>query len=331
MKIGVLGAGRIGHTHIVNLAGLPEVSEVLVYDPDPAAIERVSHFARSCSTVEELLDGSDGVVVATPTAHHPVGVREVADAGLPCFSEKPVSLDLAATEATLAYVAAAGTELQVGFHRRFDPAFQAMRRAVESGELGELYLVRAACHDFEPPHESYLPTAGSIFCDMHIHDFDAIAWLSGRTPVDVFARGSVLVDEMFARHDDVDTAAAVITLDGGALAILTGTRQNGVGYDHRTEIIGSRNSLSAGLGPQMPLRSADPGVAQPVDPYPNFPVRFHDAYAAEMASFVALVAGEGPNECPGIAAADALRVALAADQSLAKGQLVQISEINSGA
>jgi myo-inositol 2-dehydrogenase/D-chiro-inositol 1-dehydrogenase len=329
MRIGVLGAGRIGTTHINNLAALESVTEVLVFDPDPAAIERVRGTATVCATAEELLSRSDGVVVATPTAHHPTDVRAVADAGLPCCCEKPISLDLAATEATLAYVEAAGTELQVGFHRRFDPGFRAMRQAVETGELGELYLVRAACHDVEPPHESYLPTAGSIFCDMHIHDFDAIAWLSGRSPVDVFARGSVLVDEMFARNDDVDTAAAVVTLEGGAIAILTGTRQNGVGYDHRTEVVGSRDALSAGLGPQMPLRSADPGVTQPVDPYPSFPVRFHDAYAAEMAAFVDLVAGKGPNQCPGAAAADALRLALAADRSLATGLPVRVDEIGS--
>ena len=327
MRIGVLGAGRIGQTHIINLAELPRVTEVLVYEPDSQAVLRVQEIATACSTVEELLERSQGVVVATPTSRHPEDVRSVADAGLPCFSEKPISLDLSATQECLRYVATTGIELQVGFHRRFDPGFVKMRRAVESGDLGELYLIRAACHDYEPPHESYLPTAGSIFCDMHIHDFDAIAWLSGRTPIDVVARGSVLVDEMFARYDDVDTSAAIMTLEGGALAMLTGTRQNGVGYDHRTEVVGSRDALSAGLGPQMPLRSADPGVLQPVDPYPSFPVRFHQAYAAEIAAFVDLVAGEGPNQCPGSAAEDALRVALAADLSLARGSTVRIDEI----
>ena len=327
MRIGVLGAGRIGLTHITNLAELPRVTEVLVYEPDPQAVLRVQEIATVCSSVEELLERSEGVVVATPTARHPEDVGSVADAGLPCFSEKPISLDLSATQECLQYVATTGIELQVGFHRRFDPGFLKMRRAVESGDLGELYLIRAACHDYEPPHESYLPTAGSIFCDMHIHDFDAIAWLSGRTPIDVVARGSVLVDEMFARYEDVDTSAAIMTLEGGALAMLTGTRQNGVGYDHRTEVIGSRDALSAGLGPQMPLRSADPGVLQPVDPYPSFPVRFHQAYAAEIAAFADLVAGEGPNQCPGSAAEDALRVALAADLSLARGSTVRIDEI----
>lgn len=276
---------------------------------------------------DALLDRCDGVVIATPTAHHPDDLRAVADAGLPCLCEKPLSLDLAASEAVLAYADAAGIELQVGFQRRFDPGFVEMKRLIDTGALGRLCLLRAASHDFQPPHESYLPDAGSIFRDMHIHDFDALAWLSGDRPVEVFARGSVLVDEMFARHGDVDTSTAVVTLEGGAMAVLTGTRQNGVGYDHRTEAIGSLDSVSAGLGPHMPLRSADPGGPQPVDPYPTFPIRFHAAYLAEVEAFAALVAGTGPNRSPGRAAVDALRLAVAADRSLATGRPVTVADV----
>jgi myo-inositol 2-dehydrogenase/D-chiro-inositol 1-dehydrogenase len=331
MRIGVLGAGRIGQAHIANLATTAGVDEVLVHDPDIAAVDAVAAHARACATADELVDRSDGVIVATPTADHPDGIRRVAEAGLPCFCEKPISLDLASTEATLAHVEVARTELQVGFQRRFDPGFRELKRLVDSGELGDLYLIRAASHDHEPPHEGYLAKSGSIFRDMLIHDFDALAWLSGRRPIDVYASGSVLVDEMFARHGDIDTTAAVVRLEGGAMAVLTGTRQNGVGYDHRTEIIGSRDSASAGLGPHTPMRSADPGGPQPRDPYPTFPARFHDAYAAEMEAFARLVGGKGENRCPGSAAADALRLAIAADISLAEERPVCIDEVNSEA
>lgn len=326
MRIGVLGAGRIGATHGANLLAVPEVGEVLVHDP---GVEPVGPLAAATwvDSLDELLDRSDGVVVATPTARHPEDVRAVADAGLPCFCEKPISLDLAASEATLAHATAAGIELQVGFQRRFDPGFVAMKAAIDAGAVGTVYHVRAASHDHQPPHEGYLDGAGSVFRDMHIHDFDALAWLTDDTPVEVFARGSVLVDEMFARHDDVDTSVAVVTLAGGAIATLTGTRQNGVGYDHRTEVIGAQDNLSAGFTDRMPLRSADPGGFSPADPYPAFPVRFHDAYVAEMAAFVALVAGTGPNRCPGQAAVDALRLAVAADRSLATGAPVRIADI----
>jgi myo-inositol 2-dehydrogenase/D-chiro-inositol 1-dehydrogenase len=325
VRIGVLGVGRIGRAHAANLTATPGVDEVVVHDPEPTDLP---DGVTLVDDADEVLARSDGVVVATPTSRHPEDVGAVADAGLACFCEKPISLDLATTAATLAHVAAAGTELQVGFQRRFDPGFVEIKRLIDTGALGRLYLIRAASHDHEPPHESYLPTAGSVFRDMLIHDFDALAWLSDDQPVDVHARGSVLVDEMFARHGDVDTCAATVTLATGALAVLTGTRQNGVGYDHRTEVVGSLDAVSAGLGPHMPLRSADPGVPQPVDPHPTFPVRFHDAYAAEMAAFVALVQGTGPNRCPGQAAYDALRLAVAADRSLAEGRSVAVSEVS---
>jgi myo-inositol 2-dehydrogenase / D-chiro-inositol 1-dehydrogenase len=326
VRIAVLGAGRIGRAHIENLAGLDRVEEIVVHDPHRAADLVTSARVAMVDTAEEAIERSDGVVVASPTDHHPDDVRRVAAAGLPCFCEKPLSLDLATSEGVVAQADAAGIELQVGFQRRSDPGFLAMKGAIEQGRVGEVHLVRAASHDHEPPHESYLPGAGSIFRDMLIHDFDAVPWLLDDTPVEVFARGAVLVDEMFAHHGDVDTCAAVVTMAGGTIAVLTGTRQNGVGYDHRTEVIGSKDSLSAGLVDRMPLRSADPGGFQPVDPFPTFPVRFRAAYVAEMAAFVALVAAEGPNRCPGRAAVDALRLAVAADRSLATGQPVRVAD-----
>ena len=327
MRIGVLGAGRIGRAHAANLALVDGVDAVVVHDPDPEALASVPDEVVRAGSTDEVLDRCDGVVVATPTARHPDDVRAVADAGLPCLCEKPLSLDLAASEAVVAHAEAAGIELQVGFQRRFDPGFVEIRRLIETGALGRLYLLRAASHDFQPPHESYLPQAGSIFRDMHIHDSPPSAGGGGGGRGGVFAGGWVRGEEMFARHGDVDTSAAVVTLAGGAMAVLTGTRQNGVGYDHRTEAIGSLDSVSAGLGEHMPLRSSDPGGPQPVDPFPTFPVRFHDAYLAEVAAFAALVAGTGPNRCPGRAAVDALRLALAADRSLASGLPVKVADV----
>ncbi|MGI8793897.1 MAG: Gfo/Idh/MocA family protein [Acidimicrobiales bacterium] len=327
MRIGVLGLGRIGATHARNLLGLASVDAVVGHDPAGAGDELVAAGLRLVASGDELLAGVDGVVICTPTANHPDDVRAAADLGLPIFCEKPISLELATTDATLDHVAAAGVELQVGFQRRFEPGFVEMRRLIESGALGDLYVIRAASHDFEPPHESYLPKAGSIFRDMHIHDFDAIRWLSGREVVDVYARGSVLVDEMFARHNDVDTTAAVLTLEGGALAVLTGARDDALGYDHRTEVFGSKDSVIAGLNAHTPLRSVDADGPAMADPYPSFPVRFGPAYLAEMEAFVAVVAGEGPNRSPGISAREALRLAIAADRSLAEGRAVAVAEI----
>ena len=329
MIIGVLGLGRIGATHAANLARLPGV-DVIVYDPDAVAVERTvaGTSMRSLPDRDAVLGAAEAVVIATPTANHPDDLAAGAAAGLPMLCEKPISLDVASTAAALGVVERAGVDVQVGFMRRFDDGFVEMRRLVESGELGEVYLVRAASHDHVPPHESYLDHAGSVYRDMHIHDFDAVRWLTGREVVEVYTAGSVLVDDMFRRHGDVDMTALVLVLEGGVLASITGARANPLGYDHRTEVIGSRDAVCAGWTERTPLRSADPsGVRGAVDPYRAFPDRFGPAYRAEVEAFVALVRGEGENRSPGHAALDALRVAIAADHSLAEHRPVAISEI----
>ena len=327
--VGVLGLGRIGATHARNLAQLRDV-ELVVHDPDADATRRIvdETGARALPDREAVLGASGAVVVSTPTANHPDDLAAAAAAGLPILCEKPVSLDVASTAAALEVVRQAGVEVQVGFMRRFDAGFVEMRRAVESGDLGDVYLVRAASHDHVPPHESYLDHAGSVYRDMHIHDFDAVRWLTGRAVLEVYAAGSVLVDEMFARHDDVDMTAMVLTLEGGVLASITGARANPLGYDHRTEVIGSHDAMCAGWTERTPLRSADPGgPPSPADPWPAFPDRFGPAYRAEVEAFVALVRGEAANRSPGVAALDALRVAVAADRSLAEHRPVAITEI----
>jgi myo-inositol 2-dehydrogenase/D-chiro-inositol 1-dehydrogenase len=327
--VGVLGVGRIGATHAENLARLPGV-DVAVYDPDPAAVRRTvaATSARALPDRDAVLGEVDALVIATPTASHPDDLTASAAAGVPVLCEKPISLDVTSTAEALAVVERAGIELQVGFMRRFDAGFVEMRSLVESGDLGDVYLVRAASHDHVPPREAYLDQSGSVYRDMHIHDFDAVRWLTGRAVVEVFAAGSVLVDEMFRRHGDVDTTALVLVLEGGALASITGARANPLGYDHRTEVIGSRDAVCAGWTERTPLRSTDPGGASgPVDPYPAFPDRFGPAYRAEVAAFVALCHGDGENRSPGHCALEALRVAVAADRSLAEHRPVAISEI----
>ena len=330
MIVGVLGLGRIGATHAANLTRVSGV-EVVVYDPDVAAVERTvaTTAARSLPDRDAVLGEADALVIATPTASHFDDLAAGVAAAVPMLCEKPISLDVGSTAAALQVVEAAGVELQVGFMRRFDPGFVEIRRLVESGDLGEVYLVRAASHDHVPPHESYLDQSGSVYRDMHIHDFDAIRWLTGRSVVEVFAAGSVLVDEMFRRHGDVDMTALVLTLEGGVLASITGARANPLGYDHRTEVIGSRDSVCAGWTERTPLRSADPdGARGPVDAYPAFPDRFGEAYRAEVEAFVGLCRGDGENRSPGSNALEALRVAVAADRSLAEHRPVAMSEVS---
>ncbi|MFL6073424.1 MAG: Gfo/Idh/MocA family oxidoreductase [Mycobacteriales bacterium] len=336
MRVGVIGAGRIGGLHAATLASLPSgpagdrVAEVWIHDVDPARSAAVAarSGARPVATLAELWAGVDAVVVATSTSTHPDLVIEAARAGLPVFCEKPISLDLAETDRVLAEVDKAGVPLMIGFQRRFDPGYVRVRELAASGALGTLYLARSVAHDAVPPPTEYLPTSGGIFTDLHIHEFDAVAWVTGQRVVEVYADGAVLVDEAFAAAGDVDTTALVMRLSGGALALSGGGRHDPRGYDHRMELLGSRDSVATGYD-RVPLRFLDPaGPATPDDPWPGFLERFNDAYRAELAAFADLAAGGGDNPCPGEAARTALVVALAATRSRREHRPVPVEEID---
>lgn len=303
MKIGVIGIGRIGGMHARNLRITSGVGTVLLHDLVPGAAARAA--AELGGEVEvrhdldTMLEECDGVVVATNSSSHPAVVRRAVESRTPVLCEKPIASDLAAMRALVTFVEAAGETVVVGFQRRFDPALAALKHRIDAGELGDLYVIRATGYDAKPPDPSYVPTSGGIFRDLMIHDLDAVPWLVGRRVVSVSAHGSVLVDDMFAKADDVDVAAVTLTFEGGALAQLVATRHDPLGYDHRIEVLGSRDSVAVGLGSGAPLALIDENErTAPLDPFPGFPERFAPAYRAEMAAFTKIITGERANPSP---------------------------------
>jgi myo-inositol 2-dehydrogenase / D-chiro-inositol 1-dehydrogenase len=330
MRIGLIGAGRIGAFHAETLAGLPEVDGVTLTDPDQARAQSVAEKvgARLVPDVPALLAaGIDAVVIAAPTSTHAELVRTAARAGLPVFCEKPIAPDVAGTRAVLADVVSAGTQLQVGFQRRFDAGYRTVRTAVQSGRLGWLHTLRACTADPAPPHAGYIPTSGGIFRDCSVHDFDIVRWITGREVTEVYATGGNRGEAFFAEAGDVDTGVAVLTLDDGALAVCTATRYNGAGDDVRLEACGSAGTLVAGLDDNVPMVSAE-GVAWPAGrPYGGFMERFRAAYVAELTAFCDVVAGRAATPCSGEDALEALLVAEAADRSRREHRPVSIEEV----
>ena len=317
LRIGVVGVGRIGALHAETLSRLAGVSVVLA-DADPIRAGEVaaSLGATAAATPEDMLDeGVDAVVIATSTQGHVSLLGLAASAGVPAFCEKPVALELAALDAIIDVVTAAGITVQVGFQRRFDPGYRAARDAVISGELGGLLLVRAATHDPAPPAEAYIATSGGIFRDLSIHDFDAIRYVTGEEILDVYADGAVRETDWFARYDDVDVAAAVLRLSGGGLGIVSGARHDPLGYDVRLELFGAGDSIVVGVDARSPIRSVEPGVTHPGVGYKNFVERFEQAYREELVVFVEIVRSGGESPCSLEDARAALSVALAADRA----------------
>lgn len=332
MRIGLLGAGRIGALHAETLAGLPGVTGVVIADADHARARLVADKigADAADDVAGLLaSGVDAVAISAPTGAHAELIGQVAGAGLPVFCEKPVAADVAGTLAVLAAVRAAGVPLQVGFQRRFDPGFVELRRAVRAGELGWLHTLRSCTSDPTPPPAEYVATSGGVFRDCAVHDFDAVRWVTGREVVEVYATGSNRGADFFAASGDVDTAVATLTLDDGTLAVCTATRYNGAGYDVRLEAHGSTGTLAAGIDERTPMRSTEPGPRPDggLAPYDGFADRFRLAYAAEFVAFCDLVAGRRDNPCSGQDALAALLVAEAAELSRAQRRPVRLAEV----
>ncbi|MEU1328565.1 Gfo/Idh/MocA family oxidoreductase [Streptomyces sp. NPDC005865] len=331
MRIGLIGTGRIGTFHSAALVRNAAVSSLVIADVDAARAADLAARtgATAVSSVDEVFAaGVDAVVITAATSAHAALIARAARAGLPVFCEKPIALDLPGTLAALAEVEAAGTVLQLGFQRRFDAGYTAAREAVRAGRLGRLHTVRAVTSDPAPPPAAYLPLSGGLYRDCLVHDFDILRWVTGREVTEVYATGSDLGPVMFREAGDVDTAAAVLTLDDGTLATATATRCNGAGYDVRMELAGELDQLGVGTDERTPLTSAEPtGPAAPVKPWPGFLERFAPAYEAELAAFVDVVRGERTNPCDGREALHALRIAEACELSRRERRLVRMAEI----
>lgn len=330
MRVTLVGAGRIGSLHARLLAATPGVDELVVVDADHARARQVAApiGARAVDDVEAAIRGSDAVVIAAATTAHADLITLAVDLGKPTFCEKPLAQDIDMSLAVAAHIEASNVPFQLGFQRRFDAGYREARRLVESGALGTIYAMRLAGHDPEPPHESYIPQSGGLFRDFSIHDFDVLRFLTGSEVVEVYADGGVRGFSMFAKYGDVDTAVATLRLADGVLAVLTVARHDPLGYDIRTEVFGSRDSVSVGLGPRTPMRSVEPGVPPPTGPaWPHFLDRFEAAYIAEFAAFVRVAGGLDPSACTARDGVEALRVAEAATRSLHEHRPVRVEEI----
>ena len=331
MRLGLIGLGRIGAFHAGTLSELPAVDSLVVTDAVPSVIAQVAGRlgAEPADSPEALLkSGVDGVVVAAATDAHPSLILAAVDAGLPVFCEKPLAGSITEAIEVAKRVEASRVPVQIGYQRRFDAAFQAARAAVASGELGWLHTVRSTTLDPGPPPPAYVAVSGGIFRDCSVHDFDSIRWVTGREVVEVYATGGNRGEAYFAEAGDVDTSAAVLTVDDGTLVVVSNSRYNPRGYDVRMELHGSKDSIAVGLDDQLPLRSVEPGVKFPAGtPVQLFMDRFLPAYRAELAAFTEVVAGERPSPCTAADGLEAGWIAEACTTSLRAHRPVRMEEV----
>ena len=339
MRIGLIGLGRIGAFHADTLAGLDHVDELVVTDPVAAAVEAVTgRIGKATAVVDPdalLASGVDGVVIAAATNAHADLIRAAVAKGVPTFCEKPVAGTIAESLAVEAAVAGSDVPVQIGYPRRFDPAFVAARDAVRSGELGRVTTVRSTTLDPAPPPAAYLAVSGGIFRDCSVHDLDAVRWVTGQEVVEVYATGAVDPDapaEMYAAHGDHSTVSALLTLSDSTIGVVSNTRTNGRGYDVRLEVHGSADAVAAGLDEGLPLRSTAPGATWPTGPaHAFFMDRLAEAFRIELGVFTRVAAGELDNPCTVTDAMGTAWAAEAATLSLAEHRPVTIDEARAAA
>ncbi|MEI2774989.1 MAG: Gfo/Idh/MocA family oxidoreductase [Tetrasphaera sp.] len=331
MKVGLAGVGRIGAIHAATLATIDGVDGLVLADVDAAAARRVADELGLDAVADPealVAAGIDALVIATATPGHAPLLRRGLISGIPTFCEKPVAASLAETLELAALEESSHTPAQIGFQRRFDTGYQRARAAVASGELGTLHAVRATTHDQAPPPAAYIRASGGIFADCNIHDFDIIRFVTGREATAVFATGENKGDPVFTQEGDVDTAAAIITMDDGTLVTVTSTRYNGAGHDIRMELTGSAGAVAVGLDHSLALRSLEDDVDFPTGPQCwSFLERFREAYVKELQAFIDVAAGRAASACTVRDALEATRIAQACDLSRRERRLVDLSEI----
>jgi len=330
VRFGLLGAGRIGKVHARAIGANPDAVLVAVADalPEAAAALAAAHGARVATIADIAADpGVDAVVICTPTDTHADLIEQFVHAGKAVFCEKPIDLSVARVKACLTAVAAAKGVLMVGFNRRFDPDFMAVKAALDAGRVGRVEMVTISSRDPGPPPLDYIARSGGIFRDMTIHDFDMARWLLGEEPETVLAAASVLTDPAIGKAGDYDSVNVILRTASGRQAVITNSRRAAYGYDQRIEVLGDKGAVSALNTAEANIELADAtGFHRP--PLLNFfMTRYVAAYANEIAAFVAAVRDGAATPTTGEDGLRALVLADAALTSVAESRAVRVSEI----
>jgi myo-inositol 2-dehydrogenase/D-chiro-inositol 1-dehydrogenase len=329
LRFALFGAGRIGKIHAGNIARHPRASLSLVVDINKDSAHELAKIHGADAAEEDAVFNNpdiDAVLIASATDTHADLISKAAKAGKAIFCEKPVHLDVARVEACLDEVARANVTLLVGFNRRYDPSFAALKNEINAGKIGKVEMVTITSRDPSPPPASYIKVSGGIFRDMTIHDFDMARWLLGEEPVEVFATGSCQVDPAIGQAGDIDTATIILKTASGKLCQISNSRRASYGYDQRIEVHGEKGMLQAGNVTATTVVCADASGVHNDKPVHFFLERYAEAYRMELEDFITAVESKSTPRASGFDGLAAQRLADAAQESLQSGQAVRLDQ-----
>ena len=330
LKIGLLGAGRIAGVHAATISQNQQSKLVAISDFYPEVADKLARkFDAVARKNEDIIADPDidAVLIATPTDTHSDLIEAATVAGKAVLCEKPVDLSLERARACLNNSAPSEVPVMVGFNRRFDPNFAALKASLEAGDIGKAELLSITSFDPAPPPVSYIKTSGGLFRDMMIHDFDMANFIMGEAPISVMATASCLVNPEIAAAGDVDTAVVTLSYVDGRIAVIKNSRRAAYGYDQRVELLGAQGLLQAqNMLENTVVKSTDKGVTGAKPTY-FFLERYMAAYTAEWASFVDAVTNGTAMPVTLLDGIDALAMAEAATRSAQSGVPVKLAEI----
>ncbi len=336
LKIGIIGAGRIGKVHAETVAlRIPEAELVAIADVNAEAARAAAGRcagARVARSADELLrdPAIDAVLICSSTDTHADLIMAAARAGKHVFCEKPVDFNLSKIDRALETVEKAGVKLQIGFNRRFDANFARVRKAIVSGEIGTPHLLHIISRDPAPPPISYVKASGGMFLDMTIHDFDMARFLIGDEVTEVYAAAGVRVDPEIGKAGDVDTAVVTLRFANGVIGTIDNCRKAPYGYDQRVEVLGSAGSIATeNCYPNRAVISTAESVRRDL-PLNFFMDRYLDSFANELRAFVEAVGKDQPTPVTGADGRAPVVMALAARKSYEEGRPVRIAEVADG-
>lgn len=325
INVALIGAGRMGQVHGPNAARHPGLKLKYVVDPRPEAVQAMCERfdAQAASLEQALADPSiKGVLVCSSTDQHLSNALAAVETGKAVFCEKPIDLDL--QKVLQAQSRFQGARFLLGFNRRFDPHFKALKQKLDAGLVGKLESLHLVNHDPASPPPGFIPTSGGLFKDFTIHDLDMARWLLGEEPVQVYTTASCLVDPEIGRLGDVDTARTVLKTASGRLCVISNTRRSGYGYDQRIEAFGSSGMLNAGNVQRDTLQTLTEDLVAGAPIHPDFATRYLDGYRDQIHHFADVLHGRAQ---PLVGYADgvaALVLAEACEASMRSGAVIHL-------
>ena len=330
VRIGIIGAGRIGQLHARNLSFMiPEAEIAAVSDVYFDAAKQCAaecHIPKAVTDHREIMEDPniDAIFICSSTDTHSQMIVEGAEAGKHIFCEKPIDFDLNRIDRALAAVEKAGVKLQIGFNRRFDPSFKHARDLVAEGKIGTPHVVRITSRDPEPPPVSYVKVSGGMFLDMTIHDFDMCRYLLGENVTEIYAVGTSLVDPEIGKAGDIDTAVITLTYDSGAFCTIDNSRKAVYGYDQRIEVFGSEGCIVVGNRTPYEGMLYNSATVQSALPMYFFLERYNESYIAEARQFITTIRNDTPSPVAGIDGKIPVIMGLAAQQSLQEHRPIKV-------